>query len=321
MQPIEAPDAHPDITSEVIHYSVSPWGQPLITVKFTCPTFIIAQINTNRTPSKSFQSMRASPNDIVREQVWDNPYRPSVWLANEPGMTAGEGLTGWRDWLATTGFRTAWAGVTLGMWMQRKAGVAKETVNRLAAGMSLSQGIMSSTGWGNQLWLRMQADAQPEYRVLAYSWARAIKAAQPVMRDDHIPWVEDVTIEDARRELVAFMRDVEAGKIKGVKAVPRLPPAISPRQLISAARLARVSTLTHDKKRDLRADIRLGLVTLLAKRHVAPFEHVARAVRPDWRGDTGNFKGWLQARKHIPGEAHGGFGSEAEALRAALALV
>jgi hypothetical protein len=52
---------------------------------------------------------------------------------------------------------------------------------------------------------------------------------------------------------------------------------------ISAARCARVSYLTHDGKRDLKADIKLAEM-LRANGHLSPFEHVARPFSKDeWR--------------------------------------
>jgi hypothetical protein len=87
---------------------------------------------------------------------------------------------------------------------------------------------------------------------------------------------------------------------------------------ISCARCARVSYLTHEGKRDHGADLTL-YDKLLEQGHMSPFEHAARPMDPDemWKYRTGendpeggaevsfcgNFRGWVQHRKLIPGEA------------------
>jgi hypothetical protein len=84
-----------------------------------------------------------------------------------------------------------------------------------------------------------------------------------------------------------------------------------------------VSYLTHDGKRDIRADIELA-TKLQANGHMSPFEHVARPMEPgnaerillkqpgvtgvdklDINVSTmfaGNFRGWVQLRKTLPHE-------------------
>jgi hypothetical protein len=82
---------------------------------------------------------------------------------------------------------------------------------------------------------------------------------------------------------------------------------------VSVARCARVSYLTHDGKRDPAAD--LALYTRLASAgHMSPLEHAARPAHdldvdesPDHSPPNeqffGNFRGWVQHRKLIEGEA------------------
>ena len=95
---------------------------------------------------------------------------------------------------------------------------------------------------------------------------------------------------------------------------------------VSAARCARVSYLTHDGKRDPQADLDL-YEKLTTNGHMSPLEHPARPMtslevglfrqnsvewrRTEWApvGPTsatyylGNFNGWVQLRKLIPGES------------------
>ena len=84
---------------------------------------------------------------------------------------------------------------------------------------------------------------------------------------------------------------------------------------ISVGRCARVSYLTHDGKRDPKADIEL-YERLAKSGHMSPLEHVARPMTQEElyatgfydtnplsaKGYYGNICGWMQHRKEIPGE-------------------
>ena len=74
---------------------------------------------------------------------------------------------------------------------------------------------------------------------------------------------------------------------------------------ISVARCARVSYLTHEGKRDIDADLAL-YDRLVSNGHMSPTEHAARPmtlVELSLSLRCGNFRGWVQHRKEIPGEA------------------
>ena len=93
---------------------------------------------------------------------------------------------------------------------------------------------------------------------------------------------------------------------------------------MSCARCARVSYLTHDGKRDVSKDLAL-YDDLLEPGHMSPFEHAATPLDGDDADEildmlpgvrecdaddadaaqlfVGNFRGWVQHRKQIKGEA------------------
>ena len=77
-------------------------------------------------------------------------------------------------------------------------------------------------------------------------------------------------------------------------------------QKCCVGRCARVSYLTHDGRRDPIEDVALA-DRLCAAGHMSPFEHAARPVDrgecDDVNGFIGNFRGWVQYRKHLPHEA------------------
>ncbi|MGH7234648.1 MAG: hypothetical protein ACREF7_04365, partial [Candidatus Saccharimonadales bacterium] len=75
---------------------------------------------------------------------------------------------------------------------------------------------------------------------------------------------------------------------------------------MAVGRCARVSYLTHDTGiRDPEKDLAL-YDSLLSSGHMSPFEHVARPMTMlefvNSNGYSGNFRGWHQYRKDIPGE-------------------
>jgi hypothetical protein len=73
---------------------------------------------------------------------------------------------------------------------------------------------------------------------------------------------------------------------------------------VSAGRCARISYLTHAGIRDLEEDIKL-FDRLVSRGHMSPLEHVARPMSADEYATShfsGNFRGWMQFRKMIPGE-------------------
>lgn len=68
---------------------------------------------------------------------------------------------------------------------------------------------------------------------------------------------------------------------------------------IATARCARVSYLNFEGKDDYEADIKLH-DQLLTSGHMSPFEHCAKAM--PFNMVSGNFRGFIQYRKMIPGE-------------------
>jgi len=81
---------------------------------------------------------------------------------------------------------------------------------------------------------------------------------------------------------------------------PHGPVTPACRARVSCARCARVSYLTHDGRRDISADLDLA-DKLQGDGHMSPFEHAAMAV--DDTRYRGNFRGFVQWRKMLPGEA------------------
>lgn len=262
-----------EIKAEIIADSINPNGNRITTFVVTYPRFILAELNTHRALSKNSASSRAIPIEKMLKMVEHETAVPVRWGKNGKGM---------QDHGAFEGFEAARA---RGLWVSaaesalyhatrlRVHGLHKSIVNRVLEPFAWMTTLITATEWENFFALRMHKDAQPEFQRLAYLMLKAYLASTPVGRhwdDWHIPFADrmpDVTFDQ---------------KLK-----------------IATARAARVSYLTMDGEIDVAKDIELH-DKLLASGHMSPFEHCAQA---DY-GESyfGNFRGWCQYRKTLPGE-------------------
>lgn len=300
--------------AKVLADSRSPAGHRLTTLEATFPRFVLAEFNTHRVFSRNSASSRAIPIAKQLRRVLEDPYVPVEFGANQPGMQAGDPLTGERreaaerEWLGARddavrrvlGLVTDPGAISADddlLEVLQEAEVAirnraqpsewlnvhKQVANRLLEPFMWHTVIVTATEWDNFWNLRCHPDAQPEIRLIAEKMRGAASASDPVeigWDEWHLPLVNP---ED--REQVASIEDL----IK-----------------ISAGRCARVSYLTHAGKRDPDADIELH-DRLLESGHMSPLEHPARPLTAaelaegEWNG---NFRGWRSYRKGISGESN-----------------
>lgn len=275
------------IAARILLDSLSPAGTRLVTFEATYPRFIHSEVMTHRVLSRNAASSRAIPIHKVLQQVCAQPAMPVWWGKNQAGMQAHEELVASDREEAITWWRRS-AMVAVKMAEEGHAlGLHKQIVNRVLEPFMHMTTILSATEWRNFFFLRDDEDAQPEFRALARAMRAALEASRPVEAREgewHLPLVSDVDREEAR----AY--DDAEGRLRA----------------ISVGRCARVSYLTHDGRRSHEDDVKLH-DRLLAGRaqnrpmHMSPFEHVARALAEPRR--SGNFIGFEQYRKLIPGES------------------
>ncbi len=79
--------------AEVIADSVSPEGQRISTLEVIMPRVLLAELNTHRVFSRNSASSRAIPTHKQIRRVLEDPYIPSVWGKDMPGMQGTEPLT------------------------------------------------------------------------------------------------------------------------------------------------------------------------------------------------------------------------------------
>lgn len=221
--------------------------------------------------SRNSASSRAVPTKKMIERVLENPAIPVEWGVNKPGMSASEAITNDQAKLALEEWLRARDSAVEHVRHLQHFNIHKQVVNRLLEPFMWHTVIVSATEWDNFFELRLAENAQPEIRVAAQHMRRAMDESQPAlvgMGEWHLPLLQD----DERS----------------------LP--IETQKMVSAARCARVSYLTHDGKRDIEKDIEL-FERLRGDRHMSPFEHVATPLAG--AGFDANFRGWRQFRKEL----------------------
>jgi hypothetical protein len=298
----------------VVADSISPQGKRLTSFQITAHRFILAEINTHRMLSRSYRSSRAVPSKRLIEEVRTAPAMPVHWGANRPGMQAREELIGVDLEQAREQWRAAAYEVAYCAEQMAAFGLHKQIANRVLEPFLWAHGVITATEWDNFFGLRLHEDAQPEFRALANAMWDARKASTPTpLRPGewHLPYV---SAEDIMQSRVAsgFVNREEAHTLYG--SFPRGVELRSSHSAIkmSVARCARASLKSFDT--DKRSTLDEDLATY-AKLNIPGTEHYdpARPIHAspaEHQGSPsdnkllwGNFVGFAQYRKMLPGES------------------
>lgn len=232
---------------------------------------------------RNASSSRAIPIATMIDRAVNKTAYPVEWGSNQKGMQAGPPLSP-KDEERAKGLWKAAAETAAGYAKQlADIGVHKQIANRLIENFQNIEVVVTSSHWANFYALRNHKDAQPEIKAVASKMLVAHRASVPKVLapgEWHLPFVS----QDERNSL-------------------EVDVALK----ISAARCARVSYLTHDKRKPtLQEDLDLfdrlmgGDVV-----HASPTQHQARTrvdfdVAPSYGGNLGSQ--WVQFRKLIPNE-------------------
>jgi thymidylate synthase ThyX len=268
------------IYAKVIADSVSDSGKRLTTMEVQCHRFVLAEFNTHRRFSRNSASSRAIPFPKQLSRIDDLGIAyPLSWPAEQKGMQGGTELSQNDIDMARKRWYYAYEDIRAQAVKLHQLGVHKSVINRLLEPFMWHKIIVSATEWENFFDQRCSPLAQPELRVLAEMMRDALNASVPNYVETgvwHLPYIDDETIQNVMDE-------------------PTIRDETEALRMISAARCARVSYLTHDGKRDILVD--LGLfkrLTTANPPHWSPLEHVAT---PDRLGTIkSNFDGWIQLR-------------------------
>lgn len=259
------------VYAKVVADSISYPGDRLTTLEVRYHRFVLAEMNTHRVFSRNTASSRAIPYEKMRQAVLEDPAMPVVWPAEQKGMQGGDPISDpYRcnlEWLAARSEAIAAAD------RLHSLGVHKSLCNRLLEPFQYITSIITATEWDGFFAQRCHEDAQPEIRVAAEAMRNAMEQSVPKIVASfewHTPYIQPDEWHLSWDE----------------------------KQMLSVARCARVSYLTHDGRRDHNKDYELyNRLATHAPAHASPFEHVATPV--GWK-PQGNFRGWAQLR-HLSG--------------------
>lgn len=270
-------------------------GERITTLQLMYWRAIHGEFMTHRAFSRNASSSRAVPVMKTIMQVLKDPAGPIHWGQNRPGMQAKTELQGWRENVAKGLWRSAGVVAAGFAWGMVKVGLHKQVANRILEPWQYIHTVVTATDWENFFELRLDSDAQPEFRELAEQIKTALDNSTPVeLRPGewHLPYV---TIAD--RDYVRTFAVDEKDVWNILKNV-------------SAARCCRVSFVKHDgNAAKVEEDLALcGKLVGARPLHASPFEHQAtpdqcfdvysysRWGSPDLHG---NLTGWIQNRKLI----------------------
>jgi len=281
-------------SAKVILDSISSSGHRLTTMEVVMHRFVLAEFNTHRVFSRNSASSRAIPVKKQIQRVLEDPAIPLSWPSERPGMQGGElqsdgaRIRSERIWLEA---RDSAVQAVLNLTNARREPenellepLHKSVANRLLEPFMWHTVIVSATEWRNFFGLRCNPLAQPEIRAAADVMRVAYVSSEPKEIPNsewHMPYIQDGEFHDNSLR----------------------PDTL---RMISAARCARVSYLTHDGIKSHEADLKLyDQLTSADPPHSSPLEHVATPCATHY-GDhfachLGNFTGWDQLR-HMVGK-------------------
>lgn len=269
-------------------------GTRISTMLLRYPRCIHAEFMTHRVFSRNASSSRAIPVERLISDVEKDPFIPLFWGSNKPGMQAGDELPPLEREAAETEWRRG-----LGYAVERarrmaSLGAHKQIVNRILEPWAHINVLVTSTTWDNFFELRDHKDAEPHIQRLAVAMKECLTNCHPrtLKRDEwHLPFVDDL-------EKVGL--------------------DIGHQIMISAARAARTSYLTHDGRQP-NVDEDIALYKRLAGSrplHASPLEHQAMIDYGSGLGRprhsqshlAGNLIGAIQWRKIVETGGQGAYG-------------
>lgn len=311
------------ISAQIIADSVSPEGIRLTTMQLRYPRMVHSEFMTHRVFSRNASSSRAIPVQRMIEDLRRDPAMPIYWGSNKPGMQAGAELDPeeigicqsiWFDAMETA--------ISKAEWLMRN-NLHKQIANRILEPWAHINVVVTATEWANFFALRAHPDAQPEIKALAEAMMAAMGQSDPQLLAPgqwHLPYV---SFKEDLLSLRNYYRDVLVPQgadknqflntqLSGQK--PTTGWCHEGAKMLSVARCARVSYLTHDgRPTTVEEDLALYEKLVVSQPlHASPAEHQATPDSLSYQDDGqlgwdfphlhGNLRGWIQLRKTLPNE-------------------
>lgn len=311
------------IKATVLAYSVNKAGENLITWEIEYPRLILAELNTHRMLSRNSFSSRAVPFKKMLEQLTGEPVR---FGANQAGMQdKGEhfdapvimgayNLSPKQAW-----YKAKMLAISVAQAFA-DAGYHKQIYNRLLESWQMQKSVVSATEVDNFFWLRDDDQADPTIHELARVMRQAMAESTPELLEAgqwHLPYIDIIPNAAGIRSYYIHAEDGSLISLTVDEAIA-----------VSCARCAAVSYRNEGYGLDKSIEIFQKLMGS-DKKHASAFEHCGTPMKeadrtrsiniPTWfetweQGVThvtrdgklwsGNFKGFIQFRKTVPGECY-----------------
>lgn len=290
-------------TVKIIADSINPDNIRITSILAEVPRYILAEINTHRAFSRNSASSRAIPHKTMIDRIIKDPFVPSKWMKNHPGMQGTEyfnkseiiDLNLEYNWLQARDYALSIAENL------NNVNLTKQITNRLLEPFMMHRILITATEWENFFALRAEDGADIHFQEFAYEILKQMNDNTPKSinwGEWHIPFGNDLDIVRLTKLHDKIYPTISIGYEN--------PGTINDLEIkIATARCARTSYINNEGKDDYEADIKLH-DGLLSRGHMSPFEHCAMADPGDKSTEQyklSNFHpSWLQYRKTINNE-------------------
>lgn len=319
--------------------SVSPDGLRLTTFEVTFPRIVLAEFNTHRMLSRNSASSRAIPVEKMLKMVQENSYIPSSWGKNQKGMQAGEELTQAQQRDCRARWLEARDDMVRNAKALLAAGLHKQLTNRLLEPFMWHTCIVTATDWSNLFNLRNNKDAHPDIQKTTALMQELYEGGEPRplnYSEWHAPLIQEDEWEYFRYETTVVgssdkvwdvIRRVSSARCARVSYLTHDGERDMSADLDLHDRLVQpghMSPLEHVARPMTRDELNYfgawdvlfedgsigrfydsrdsdrfspGSVVYTPGSPASP-----KVVHARWGAYCGNFNGWVQHRKLIPGE-------------------
>lgn len=300
------------LDAQIVADSINPTGNRMTTYVLKYWRAIHSEVLTHRAFSRNSASSRAVPVEKMIQRIIDDPFIPTHWTINGPGMVASVEATDpvdiaiyMQQWL-----RARDVAVEEARWFSA-AKLHKQVVNRLLEPWMHIEVVLSGTEFNNFFLLRDHKDAEPHLRDLAALMHEQYSKSEPISRGmleastcQYAGKLDPLSVVDSSHRFWWHKPFVREDTF--FNRTDDLHDLIKE----SVAHCAWVSYYNQFQEATPE-NVERVYQRLVGSQpiHASPTEHVAVACNGPHR--HGNFVGWCPWRKFLPGESGGDYVSAA----------
>lgn len=203
-------DVDPNIFVEVLADSINSEHDRLTSFHAHYPRIVLSELNTHRILQKNSSSSRAVPVKNELNLINNNPFIPSFWGKNQPGMQSKEDLPEDIQKECEETWKQIIKYITGKVKKFNKLGLHKQIANRWLEPAQYMNTILTATEWDNFLYLRDHDAAEPHLHELAKCIRIALETNKPQLLNPgewHLPFIE--TLRDVDGKIEYFVDDIQ----------------------------------------------------------------------------------------------------------------